>query len=356
MRGSRKRLNILEKLFCRKITLKILVYETSQHKKDYFALTKAFEDLGHEAKVFDWQSYLYTSNGASLLNRVKDRLLLELVSIKINKELVKDIKESKYDLLVVVRGDFISADTLEYAKTKIPTVVNWSSDDFANPLNTSKCILDCFPIYDCIFTPRQHLASEYLSKGAKSVQMLNWYYRSGLLYTPQQIINVNYHHNVSFIGAWSQYREVTITPLCGFGLRTWGWGWNKKASHTFTAKVDCKPQIGMVEMMHVFATSKVNINILTIENRDTTNLRNFEIPAAGGFQLSERSSEILQLFDEDKEIVCFGCEDELKEKVDYYLKNEVERQKIARQGYQRLISCNHSIVDRAKQILDPVTF
>lgn len=331
--------------------MKILVYETSQHKKSFFALTQALCELGHDARPFDWESYLYTSGGWSLLNRVKEKILRDLLAVKINHALVTDIKENKYDLMIVVRGDFITANTLSFAKTVIPVVVNWNSDDFCNSMNTSKCMLDCIPLYDCVFTPRNHLASEYISMGAKYVQPLNWYYRPGLLYPQHKINNVNFVYDISFVGSWSKYREDVISPVCDLGLRTCGWGWSKKSSNSFIKKVNSNPQISMDEMMCVFASSKININILTKENRDTTNLRNFEVPAAGGFQLSERSDEILQLFDEDSEIVCFGDAIELKSKAFFYLKNEDSRKRIALRGYERLIRCNHSIVDRARQIL-----
>ena len=331
--------------------MRILVYETPQHKKDFFALTQAFNELGHEAQAFDWQSHLFSNSGVSLINRVRDRLFREWVGVKVNRELLKRIKDNKYDLMVVVRGDHISSETLHFAKSRIPTVVTWSSDDFANPLNTSKCILDCLPIYDCVFTPRRHLFDEYLSKGAKSVQMIDWYYRPGLLYTPDQIVNDSYESNISFIGAWSKRREQMLAPTKGMDLNIWGWGWGKKTEKSFQNNVKNHPQIGMEMMMEKFSRSRINVNILTIENRDTTNFRNFEIPAAGGFQISEKTEEIQNIFEEDKEIVFFSSADELKSKCDFYLKNDAIRKQITRNGYNRLINGNHSIRNRAEQIL-----
>jgi hypothetical protein len=39
---------------------------------------------------------------------------------------------------------------------------------------------------------------------------------------------------------------------------------------------------------------------------DETSTRSFEIPACAGFMLHERTTELLDLYDEDKEVACFG--------------------------------------------------
>ena len=74
-------------------------------------------------------------------------------------------------------------------------------------------------------------------------------------------------------------------------------------------------------MLSIFASTKININLLTVENRDSTNLRNYEIPASHGFQLSERSDKIKMQFEEDEEIVLFSTNDWRKDErtfVTYY--------------------------------------
>jgi spore maturation protein CgeB len=335
--------------------MNILIYDISQQSGIKYPLKEAFESLGHQAHMFDWNKYLYTYRKANILERIKDRIFFEKTAKRINFDLTRIIEQNAYSLMIVVRGDHVYPETIAFAKSRIRTVVNWTSDDVFNPLNSTSYILDCFDKYDYIFSPRAHLSDEYLNKGARSFEVLHWYYRPGLLYPPKDVAKTIYLFDITFIGSWSKRREIIITPIETFNVNIWGWGWNKKAHRKFLSRIDCKPYINMKDMMDVFATSKINLNILTKENRDTTNFRNFEIPAACGFQLSERSDEILQLFEEDKEIVCFESDDDLKAKCDYYLKNETERQRIALSGYNRLINSDYSIVDRAKKILSVIT-
>ena len=104
-------------------------------------------------------------------------------------------------------------------------------------------------------------------------------------------------------------------------------------------------------MCKVIRSSKININILTAENRDTTNVRNFEIPACSGFQLCERSAEIMRLFEEGEEIAFFSGAADMVTQCQRYLDNDEERERVARQGYERLIGGHHTMKDRVVSLL-----
>lgn len=75
----------------------------------------------------------------------------------------------------------------------------------------------------------------------------------------------------------------------------------------------------------VFAGSRINLNISLKGMEGGTPLRIMDITAAGGFALASYCPETAELFEEDKEIVMFRSPEELMEKVDYYLRHDVER-------------------------------
>lgn len=327
------------------------VYELNGIK---WPLKNAFESMGHSVDQFDWRDYLYTADNNNLINRIKNRVLFNKISNQINKDFLHQVSNSKYDLLLVARGDHLFKETIEKAKQAIPFVGHYSTDDIFNPLNSTPFMLESFDKYDCIFSPRAHLRDEYLRKGAKSFEVFDWYHLPYALTPPMNIAENKYRYEVSFVGSWSKRREKILTALEGFNVNIFGSGWNRKAKRAFMDKFNCQPAIGMVEMMNVFRSSKININIFTDENRDKTNPRSFDIPAAGGFQLSEKSDSILNYFSEGVEISCYDSGEELQSKCKYYLDNEEERFQISLGGYQRLVNSDYSISNTARQVLEGV--
>lgn len=333
--------------------MNILIYDVDcKESGTTYPLQQAFEAIGHTAEMFDWRKYLYSYKKGSLPNNLKDRFLFEYVAYKINKELKRMILNNKYDLFLVVRGEHIYADTISFAKKYISKVVNWNSDDLFNKLNNSKHTIRSFDKYDIHFSPRPHLNDDYISKGAKAFEVLHWYYRTGLLYPEPNFKNLKYVNDISFVGSWSKRRQQLLSELDEQKLHLYGWGWNRKVQVESYNNWRFNQNVRIDDMMKIMSASKINLNILTIENRDSNNFRNYEIPASGGFQISERSDVILELFEEDKEIVCFSSQEELKSKCDFYLKNDSIREQIALAGYKRLIGGNNSLKDRVRQIIN----
>ncbi len=335
-----------------KENIKILIYGEPYKWAMAYNLMEAYQYLGHRVNIFDWTQYLYRIKHYSLKNRILDRVLFTIVARRINDDFLKFAKRIQYDLLIVLKGIHLFPETIMEIKKSISFVVNWNPDDFFNPLNNSRYLLGAFDKYDCIFTSRGHLKDEYYKKGAKQVEILNWYYLPQFLY-PIEVSSEEkkkYGSDLVFLGTWSKRREDLISHFSKFDLRVWGAQWHHSRK-TFRKNIACNPPIFMDEMCKAIISSKINLNMLTKENRDTTNIRNFEIPACSGFQLSERSPEILQLFEEDKEVACFDTPEEMVSKCDYYLQHKEERDKIRLNGYQRLIKGNHTMSDRAREIL-----
>lgn len=86
------------------------------------------------------------------------------------------------------------------------------------------------------------------------------------------------------------------------------------------------------EMPQVFHDSKINLNFTMRSIRSGIPLRVVDILGAGGFLISNFQPEFLNFFENGKELVWFGSEEELPELVGYYLKHEEERQRIAENG------------------------
>lgn len=104
-----------------------------------------------------------------------------------------------------------------------------------------------------------------------------------------------------------------------------------------------------------FFQSKVNLNTLRYEEITGANCRVFEIAGSGGFQICDRKEGIKELFEEDKEIVMFDTMNELKEKINYYLKNQDKAYEIAQNARERALK-EHTYEHRIKEIFRIIGF
>ena len=107
------------------------------------------------------------------------------------------------------------------------------------------------------------------------------------------------------------------------------------------------------EMPKIFYLSKINLNFTSKPIRTGLPLRLWDILGAGGFVLTNFQSEIPEYFEVGKDLDIYASEEELMEKIQYYLKHEKERQAIAESGYRKAKE-QYSLELRVKQILKTV--
>ncbi|MDZ4839026.1 MAG: glycosyltransferase [Bacteroidota bacterium] len=114
------------------------------------------------------------------------------------------------------------------------------------------------------------------------------------------------------------------------------------------------------ELINIFNSSKINLGLticgdtyIDVPVRQVR-LRDFEIPMCGGFYLTEMNEELHNFYEADKEVVFFQDEKECADKVKYFLKNDVARNKIADAAYRRSIN-EHTWQQRFKMILKHIS-
>lgn len=102
------------------------------------------------------------------------------------------------------------------------------------------------------------------------------------------------------------------------------------------------------EKAKAFQAAKIVLNTLTQKEVAGTNVRTFEAAGCGGFQIADWRPESEQLFKADEEIVYFHSREELRAKVDHYLRRPEERRRIAEAGRRRAHT-EHTYVQRLQR-------
>ncbi|NEO93614.1 MAG: glycosyltransferase family 1 protein [Moorea sp. SIO3G5] len=94
-----------------------------------------------------------------------------------------------------------------------------------------------------------------------------------------------------------------------------------------------------VESLEDYSKSRI---VLNCGLNGDTNRRIFEVIMAGGFLLTDRlspQSGLFSLFEEGVHLECYDSENELLDKIEFYLKHPEQAEKIAIAGHQKLIDC-----------------
>lgn len=104
------------------------------------------------------------------------------------------------------------------------------------------------------------------------------------------------------------------------------------------------PATNYVETQYIYANSKINLNITSLQFDHAVVNRVIDVGAVGGFILTDWKPELQNITSVHKEI-SYRTIEELSYKINYYLSHEEERLEIAEQLHQDIISqCTYSNV------------
>lgn len=107
----------------------------------------------------------------------------------------------------------------------------------------------------------------------------------------------------------------------------------------------------LTETPYIFHDSKINLNITLRSIKSGIPLRCMEIMSCGGFLLTNFQSDFFKHFVAGEDFVYFESNDDMLQKIDYYLTHEKERASIAESSYQKVIK-NHSYETIFQQIFN----
>lgn len=321
---------------------------------------RAFCGLGKDTVLVNHLDYFPIEYGIAA--RLLRRLRRERIAAAYNRAILDNALDFRPGLLVIAKGNLVPEETLASLRRKLPgtILVNINYDDFFSRAASNRFPAPerVVPLYDWIFPSKSANLEELRRLGAPRVSYLPLGYDETAHYPvrPNRRQAERYGGEVIFAGTYTAERARCLSAVSDFKLAVWGGHWRKSrlspGLRRAVRKTGNNRIIRSAELSAALNASKIGLNFLREDNRDTHNHRSFELPACGVFTLSQASEELKTFFAEGREMAFFASPEELREKTSYYLARDRERDKVARAGLNRVRMGGHTIRDRVEKMME----
>lgn len=324
-------------------------------------LFRALSRTGHVVSVLDENYYINLSNKSTRVKAL-DRLFRHWHIQEFNRAILEQVTLFKPDVVLIYKGAFVLPATLHQLKAVPYQLINFYPD--VSFRTHGSLLQETLPLYDQVFTTKTFglkdmkeqlgiTASDFIPHGFDPD-----------IHRPIAIEEFSVEHfkcDVSFIGGWSDKKERVLyairKALPDISIKVWGSRWQNCKVEELQSCIQGREIAGDLYALGILS-SKINLGLLHervegASSGDKITSRTFHIPGTGGFMLHERTEEIGQYFEEDKEAVLFSDQEELIQKIKFYLEHEADRKAIAKQGHQRALK-EHSLDHRARLLVSKV--
>lgn len=171
----------------------------------------------------------------------------------------------------------------------------------------------------------------------------------------------SYEYDVSFVGGYNRFRAWYIEQLKKTGIQVscFGAGWPAgKVSFGEMDEIFYRSRINLnlsnsvsQDIRFIFSSFRSVVNYLRSPKRaEQIKARNFEIPMAGGFQLTNYVAGLERYLKIGEEVSVFSSPEECARQITYFLANETERVAILLAGSEKARKC-HTYAARLAEIL-----
>jgi spore maturation protein CgeB len=297
--------------------------------------------------------------GTRLERSIASRALIGRSVKALNSALSRRTNEP-YDIVWIDKGVWIYDETLMALKRAAQKrfALHYTPDaQFLS--HRSRHFLKCVPQYDLFVTTKPFELEAYQRAGANNTLLILQGY--GPQFRPDfgsQAVDEALRSDVCFIGHCQRHyigRLKVVTRVTD-GLRIWGPRWPRYARLASWARKTVQGEgLWGDRYPRALRSTKVALGLLSKYIPETTTTRSFEIPATGTFMLAERNADHQSLFEEGKEAEFFGSDEELCDKLKFYLGHDTARSAIAQAGHLRCLGSGYSDVLQLRRVLDRIS-
>jgi glycosyltransferase involved in cell wall biosynthesis len=317
-------------------------------------LVGGFRTLGWDVAEVDLLHFALRGRGR--LARAAARLLWKNSIAEYNAEILRVAELNKVELLLTIKGVNIARSTVERLRANGTRVVVFYPDVLFDHAGVDEAVLAAT---DLIVTSKSYHAP-YLDQlvGPARHAFVHHGYCPSAHSRRHKPGAIPYRWDIGFIGNASPHKAAHLAAVAhAFPDQRFvvvGNGWTDLAKETPLAPFVLGAPLTGDYFARAIEETRINLAIHHGEVgpdkwQDLTSTRTFEIPAAGGFMLHVDNDEVRALYEPAREIDVFTGDDQLVERIGYYLANEAERATIAEAGHARCVPA-YSLEARAREI------
>jgi spore maturation protein CgeB len=323
---------------------------------------RAATALGHTVALF----YYRNDNSNYLKDTAKRRLhptlqkplrlvakrLKSLQDVLMNRRLIVAVHAFQPDVIVILKGETISRESLLTLRARNISLASWWVDDPFTP--SSPMPLRYFELFDMVYMFDKECIAKLEAQGIRHVIYLPCacdqitFYPQSL--NPSDYPNLNC--TIGFIAMYHPVRAALLSHMKGLDIGLWGGGWEAAHELHKLPHGSWRGQyISAVNAAKVYNLARICLNVHHPQTRfGGLNTRTFEILAAGGFELVDSVPGLEENFDVGSEIVAYSSPVNFRELTEYYLSHPAERTAIIERGRARVLR-DHTYEKRLDVIL-----
>ncbi len=341
----------------------------------------ALERLGYDVAAVEagglWKGAGYATRQLEQLTASGHRIS------RFNDRVLEAAARHQPQLVWAEKQEYLGAETLRRLRAQGAVTLHYNPDPyFSLSWKQTRLADECVGVYDALVVTKRYELDEYKRRASGRVVYSPLGY-DPVGHAPPATPVANPREKVVFVGGWEPRRERLLfaasqeTP----DVAVWGYGWGiaqksrldplralrlgrltpGRSVYFGAAHAELAPALRPGESSNgeiyedryaeVVAGSEIALGFLRELNPDQHTTRSFEIPAIGGFMLADRTDDHREFFEEGKEAEFFSSDEEFREKVKFYLRNESARRRIVAAGHKRGTTSGYSYDERIRTVM-----
>lgn len=268
-----------------------------------------------------------------------------------NRALIETAEQFQPDVLISTGIAPISQKTLKTMSDRGIICINYQTDDPWNPAHRTHRFLQALPYYHNVFYPRHSTGYDLEHLCTGRCHYLPFAYDPDLFFIEDSA--KPHAVDLGFVGAAESFRASCLGAAAnaGMSMNIYGSGWDTYSN----LRTHARGTVGGEQVRATISDAAINPCFVRRSNRDGHCMRTYEIPAAGGCILAERTEEHETILGAEGDTATyFSSAAELVEKTDYLLNHPQERETLARNLHVHITSGGNTYQDRLNTMLETV--